>query len=417
MKSVIISQDQIHNLSNVDRKKQVHKLRLLKTLLAQGPQSVSDLSILLSASTPTTNIIINELLSDDVIMKSGYGNSIGGRKPELYTMKSDLLYILSIEMEGFSTKMAIVDNNNNIVSEIQSFPLMLSSEVNAVDILYHHASQLVKSSAIDFDKLIGIGISIPGLVNTKHGSSYTYIISNQHLQTLQQEFEDKFSRPVFMQNDVKSAALAESKLGLAKGKRDVLVLLMDWGIGLGIIMDGKLRSGTSGFSGEIGHIPFVEDGALCYCGKRGCLETVASGIALARMAKEGIKSGKYSLLNELSDQEIEKIEPYVVIDAANRGDQYAINILSDIGKNLGKAIATLIQLFNPELVILGGRIAEAKQYITTPIQQSINMYSMAQLTENTKIVLSNLGSDAGILGNVHTVVDKILDKQIDMILS
>jgi N-acetylglucosamine repressor len=417
MKPVIINQDHLKNLSNVEKKKYVQKLKLLKTLIAQGSKSVSELSAILSASAPTSIQIINELLGDGMIEKSGYGKSIGGRKPELYKMKPNLIYILSIEMEGFQTKMAVVDNNNHMVSGIHSFPLVLANEVNAVDILYKYAKELIQSSGIDFSKLIGIGISIPGLVNTKHGSSYTYIISNQHLQTLQQVFEERFDRPVFIQNDVKSSALAESKLGLAQGKRDVLVLLMDWGIGLGIIMDGELRSGTSGFSGEIGHIPFVEDGALCYCGKRGCLETVASGIALARLAKEGIKSGQHSLLNKLSDQEIDKIEPHVVVDAANQGDQYAINILSDIGKNLGKAIATLIQLFNPELVILGGKIAEAKQYITTPIQHSINMYSMTQLTENTKIVLSELGPDAGILGNVHTVVEKIFDKQINMIVS
>ncbi|TKC07905.1 ROK family protein [Pedobacter polaris] len=415
MKSLIISKDHISKLSNIDKKKHIQKLRLLKTIIASGPKSVSDLSAILFTSTPTSIQIINELLHDGIIEKNGYGKSIGGRKPELYMMKPNSLYILSIEMEGFKTKMAIVDNNNNIVSGIQSFPLVLADEVNAVDLLYNYARQLIKSSEIDFNKLIGIGISIPGLVNTKYGSSYTYIISNRHLQTLQQVFEEKFNRPVFIQNDVKSSALAESKVGLAQDKRDVLVLLMDWGIGLGIIMDGELRSGTSGFAGEIGHIPFVEDGALCYCGKRGCLETVASGIALVRMAKEGIKSGQLSMLNELSDQEIDKIEPHIVIDAANRGDQYAINILSDIGKNLGKAIATLIQLFNPELVILGGRIAEAKQYITTPIQHSINMYSMVQFTENTKIVLSELGPDAGILGNVHTVVEKIFDYQIELI--
>jgi len=195
---------------------------------------------------------------------------------------------------------------------------------------------------------------------------------------------------------------------LARGRRDVLVLSLDWGIGLGIIMDGKLRSGITGFAGEIGHIPLVNDGALCYCGKRGCLETVASGIALARMAKEGIKSGQHSLLNELSDQEIDSIEPQLVIDAANRGDQYAINILSEVGINLGKGISILIQLFNPELIILGGRIAEARQYITTPIQQSINKYCMAQIREKTKIALSDLGKEADIMGPVAVVMENIL---------
>src|SRR5690606_7196052 len=217
-----------------------------------------------------------------------------------------------------------------------------------------------------------------------------------------------------IQNDVKSAALAESRFGLAQNKQDVLVVSLDWGVGLGIIMDGKLRSGTIGYAGEIGHIPLVNDGILCYCGKRGCLETVASGIALANMAKEGIKSGQASFLTELSDQELERLEPQIIIDAANRGDQYAISILSQVGINLGKGISILIQLFNPELIILGGKIAEAKQYITTPIQQSINTYCMAQLREKTKIELSNLGKNAAILGSVAVVMENLFEDQIDL---
>src|SRR5690606_11959986 len=162
------------------------------------------------------------------------------------------------------------------------------------------------------------------------------------------------------------------------------------------------------------HTPFVNDGELCYCGKRGCLETVASGIAMAKMAKEGIQSGESSILNKLSEEEIEKIEPHVVISAANRGDQYAINILSNVGHSLGKAISTLIQLFNPELIILGGKIAEAKQYITLPIKHSVNTYCMTRLRENTKIELSQLGSDAGLLGSASIVMDSTFDKLIEM---
>jgi glucokinase-like ROK family protein len=417
MRSILVSKSLLETLSNIDKKKSLQKVKLLKAIFSEGPKSVSDVSLAINVSTPTSNQIIKELLEQNIIEKSGYGKSIGGRKPDLYALKPGLLYILSIEIESFKTKIVIVDNNNNYISGIHSLPLLLDNEMNAVSIIYNFAEQIIKSSNIDTDKMVGIGISIPGLVNAKRGSSYTYILSIKNLETLQKVLEENLKKPVYIQNDVKSVTLAESKLGLAHGKRDVLVLLMDWGIGLGIIMDGQLRSGSSGFSGEIGHIPFVDDGILCYCGKRGCLETEASGIALARMTKEGIKSGKYSLLNELSDQEIEKIEPQVVIDAANRGDQYAINILSDIGKNLGKAIATLIQLFNPELIILGGRIAEAKQYITIPIQHSINMYSMTELSENTKIVLSDLGTDAGILGNVNAVIEKIFEEQIELCIN
>jgi N-acetylglucosamine repressor len=322
---------------------------------------------------------------------------------------------LSIAMDRFRTQMAIFDNNNNNITGTQDFPIWISQDLSAVDQLYEYASKLISSSGINLDKLMGIGISMPGLVAAKEGNNYTYLLTHQESESLQQILENKFNKPVYIQNDVKSATLAEYRFGLAHGRKDVLVLSMDWGIGLGIIMDGKLRSGASGFAGEFGHIPLVTDGALCYCGKRGCLETVASGIALAQMAKDGIKSGQRSILNELSDREIDKIEPQLVIDAANRGDQYAINILSEIGINLGKGVAMLIQLYNPELIILGGKIAEAKQYITTPIQYSINKYCMAQLRERTTISLSLLGQKAGILGSVAIVMENIFEGYLELI--
>ena len=210
-------------------------------------------------------------------------------------------------------------------------------------------------------------------------------------------------------NDVKSATLAEYRFGQAQNMKNVLVLSMDWGLGLGIIIDGKLRTGASGFAGEFGHIPLIEGGALCHCGKRGCLETVASGIALARMAREGIRSGQSTMLRYLEEEDL---EPGLIINAANEGDQYAISILAETGRYLGKGIAILIQLFNPEAIILSGKIAKAKQYITIPIQQSINTYCMTQLRENTTLALSDLGSDAGILGSVATVMENIFEKQI-----
>jgi len=156
---------------------------------------------------------------------------------------------------------------------------------------------------------------------------------------------------------------------------------------------------------------------LCHCGKRGCLETEASGLALVRKAKEGLKKGQTSVLNNLKKEELEKLEPETIIDAANKGDQFAINVLSEIGINLGKGIAILIQIFNPELVILEGKIAEAKQFITTPIQQSMNTYCMMQLKERTKIELSTLGSNSSLFGGTIAVMDDIFKDQVSLVKS
>ncbi|MGY5851921.1 ROK family protein, partial [Salegentibacter sp. F14] len=226
-----------------------------------------------------------------------------------------------------------------------------------------------------------------------------------------------FKKPVVILNDAKSACLAEFRFGLARDKSNVLVISMDWGIGLGIIMGGRMHSGESGFAGEFGHIPMTEDGLLCHCGKRGCLETEASGLALVRRTKEGLKAGQTSVLNNLSQEEMDKLEPEVIIDAANKGDQFAIKVLSEIGIKLGKGIAILIQIFNPELVILEGKIAEAKQFITTPIHQSMNTYCMMQLKERTKIELSDLGSNSSLFGGTIAVMDEIFKDQVALVKS
>lgn len=238
------------------------------------------------------------------------------------------MFVLSIDIGRFRTKIAIYDNNNNNITGIREFELKIFKDQSALNMLFELGCNLIKDSGIDEKKIIGVGVCMPGLIDPMKSINYSYFYDTKDTQSLKEKLEEKFKRPVFIQNDVKSSTLTECRLGLAKNKSNVLVILLDWDIGLGAILDGKICTGTSGFFGEIGHIPFVDGGELCYCGKRGCLETVASGIAMARKAKAGIKSGQHSILNDLSGKEIDKIEPYLIIDAANRGDQYAISLLS-----------------------------------------------------------------------------------------
>jgi N-acetylglucosamine repressor len=408
-----LEEEYLEKLNHVERKKHLQKMKIVRHLYVKGARSNADICNRFSISSPTSMGLLNELMAEGVIEKQGRGESVGGRKPELYGMRNNSLFVLSIEMEKFSTHMAIFDGTNNNITGTHTFPIHLTKDLTALDELYQYANSLILSSGIDADKLMGIGLSMPGLVSSREGDSYTYLLTGQDETPLQDLLALKFNKPVYIQNDVKSATLAEYRFGAAQGRRDVLVLTLDWGIGLGIIMDGKLRLGTSGFAGEFGHIPFIDNGVLCHCGKRGCLETVASGSSLARMAREGMQSGQDTLLKELSGQELEKIDPQAIIQAAHEGDQYAINILAETGRNLGKGIAMLIQLFNPELIIIGGKMAEARQYLTTPIQQSINTYCMTQLRERTEIALSKLGQQAGILGPVATVMERIFEHRIE----
>ncbi len=414
MKSFLVDKEYLDRLSNIERKKYLQKVRLVKLLHAEGAKSNADIYRILNISSPTSLILINELLYEGVIEKKGKGISIGGRKPELYSLQDNYFFVLCIGMETFTTEIAILDNNNNNISGTHKFNLQMSRDETAISQLYKYAESVILTSGINVKKLVGVGMSMPGLVNSSAGKNYSHLFSGDDSKTLQDRLEGMFGKPVYIQNDVKTRALAEVRFGLATGRKDVLFLFVDWGIGLGIIMDGKLQSGNSGLAGEIAHMPFVEEGELCFCGKRGCLETVASGMALARMAKEAILTGENTILNTLSEKEIERIEPQLIVDAALKGDEYAIRILAEVGHKFGRAISALINLFNPELIILGGKIAEAKQYITLPIKQSIDKYYSPRIRENTEVALSTLGQDGGLQVSASIVLENIFEKQIEL---
>jgi N-acetylglucosamine repressor len=408
---LFLDNQRLASLNNVERKKHFLKIKLIKHFYVHGADSNAEICSRFGLSSPTSMALINELIADGMVRKQGRGKSIVGRKPDLYGLLDGCFYVLSIHVERFKTNLALFDNNNRFLTRIETLPLTLSKDLSAVDQLYAHAQSLLLTSGLDPEKFMGVGVSMPGLVDSEEGRNYTFWVTEE-ADSLQQVLERKFNKPVVIQNDVKSACLAEFRFGQAQGLQNVLIVSMDYGIGLGLILDGKMRKGSSGFAGEFGHIPLIENGLLCHCGKRGCLETVASGIAMTRMAKEGIKSGQSSFLNSHSATEMDSLEPKAIMEAANKGDQYAINILSEVGIHLGKGIAILIQLFNPELILLGGEITEAKQFITTPIQQSINTYCMPQLRERTRIALSDLGPNASLLGSVATVTENVLERQM-----
>jgi glucokinase-like ROK family protein len=413
--SSLLALEETHlaRLNNIERRKHIQKLKIVKHLYVKGAKTNADICSRFNISSPTSIAMLNELVAEGLVEKQGRGKSLGGRKPELYGLCDGSLFVLSVHMEQFKTRMAIFDNNNQIITGVHTFTIELTADLGALPQLHEHAQELIRESGIELKKLVGVGISMPGLVDSKEGNNHTYLLTAGE-ESLQQLLEEQFGKPVFLQNDAKSAALAEYRFGLAHGQRDVLVLSMDWGIGMGVILDGKLRSGASGFAGEFGHIPLVDGGALCHCGKRGCLETVASGSAIVRIAKAGIQAGQHTMLSQLPAEQVANLQPEHVYEAAHQGDQFAINTLAEVGTNLGKGIAILTQLFNPELIILGGEVAPAKQFILPNIQQAINTYCMAQLRERTSLVVSELGNNAVILGSVATVMENIFESYLEL---
>ncbi|MFA9371584.1 MAG: ROK family protein [Labilibaculum antarcticum] len=401
----------VNQLARVEKKRYVQQIKIVKTLYIDGPQSTSSLCKRLKISAPNMMTILGEMLGKRIVEKKGQGKSIGGRKPDLYGVTSESFYVVGVEMGIYKTKITLFNATNEQLTEVEEYPILLNNELDTINVIVEVINSFIERSGIDRKEVLGIGMSMPGLVDSVNGINHTYL--NYDNKPVADLLEEKIGRPVFIENDAKAMALAEFRLGCAKDKKDVLVLYLDWGIGLGMILDGKLYRGTSGFAGEFSHIPMVENGRLCRCGRLGCVETVASGIRVLQMAEEGVKAGKSSIVLEDNDLKHRYLGLKNVIKAALEGDQYAIGILDETGKNLGKGISTLIQLFNPELIVLCGKLAESGDLIVTPIQQGINTHAMKQISERANIVVTDFGTDIGMFGALAVIMENIFDNYIE----
>lgn len=388
----------------VEIKKTSHKKQILRAIYFSGPLSNSELSKLIKLSTPKINSLLVELIEDGLVTDLGRGDSSGGRRPNIYGLVEDGFYVVGITINITRTIISIFNANNQEVSGPHYFPIKLRSDIAVFNEVNRELEKVVRESNISRNKILVAGIELPGLINQKQGINKTYF---PHVTNLYEELVQLFGIPVYFNHDSKVRTFAEQHFGLAKNKKNVLMLQADWGLGLGIIIDGKLYAGKSGYSGEFGHLPIADNGILCTCGKQGCLETIASATAVARMAKEGIRKGSSSLIQELVKDDIDQIEISHVIQAANSGDQFAISLFSDVGYWLGRGIAYLIQIFNPELIIIGGRVAEASQFISAPIQQAIHTFSNQDISNDMEIKFSELGSKAGTMGAAAYALEKI----------
>lgn len=388
----------------VEIKKTGHKKHILRAIYFNGPLSNSELSKIIKLSTPKINSLLVELIEDGLVRELGRGDSSGGRRPNIYGLVEDGFYVVGITININRTIISIFNSNNQEVSGPHYFPIKMQSKLEIFHRVNEKLEEVVKESNIDREKILVAGIELPGLINQKLGINKTYF---PEITNLYEELRKIFGIPVYFNHDSKVRTFAEQHFGLAKNKKNVLMLQVDWGLGLGIIINGKLYAGRSGFSGEFGHLPIADNGVLCSCGKQGCLETIVSATAIARMARQGIENGNSSLIESLVKGNLDKIDIAVVTQAANAGDQFAISLFSDVGHWLGRGIAYLIQIFNPELIIIGGRVAEASQFIMAPIQQAIHTFSNRDISDDTEIKFSELGSKAGTMGAAAYALEKI----------
>ncbi|THU41119.1 ROK family protein [Niastella caeni] len=382
----------------------LYKRRIIKHLYFGNMLSCADLSDKIHKSIPLTTKILGKLMEEGMVTETGYAASTGGRRPVMYSLKQDVMYVVSVAMDQLVTQIAILDMQNRNVSDIELFELPLTKNPNAPAALAEKINDIIFRSGIPKSKIAGVGIGMPGFVNAVKGINYTFLETEGY--TITQYISAKVKLPVFIDNDSRLIALAELKFGAARYKKNALVINAGWGVGLGMILEGELFRGHDGFAGEFSHIPLFLNNKLCSCGKSGCLETETSLLVVIEKANKGLKSGKLSMLKEreLSADHPEKAFQ-IIVAAAGKGDKFAVEILSEAGYNIGRGVAILIHLLNPELVILSGRGSSAGKIWQAPMQQALNEHCIPRLSVNTEIEVSALGYTAELTGAAALVME------------
>lgn len=385
-------------------KQTAYKRELKKHLYFNSPLSCAELTVFTNKSLPFTTKFLNELIKDGAVVETGFAGSTGGRRAQTYSLKADLGYIVGVATDQLITTMGILDMHNNIIGKIEKIDLPLKNNSQSLQQLRDNLVKFIRNSGISNERIVGIGISIPGFVDVTKGINYMFLTPPPN-DSIESFIREKIDIPVLIDNDSSLIGLAELRLGEVRHHKNAMVINIGWGVGLGMILDGKLFRGHNGFAGEFSHIPVFKDNQkICSCGKTGCLETETSLLAIIEKANYGLKKGKMSILKELSIEQADR-SINAIMEAASKGDTFAVELFSEAGYNLGLGIAILITLLNPELIVLSGRGAAAGKLWLAPIQQAINEHCIPKTSEDVHLKISSLGEKAGLIGAAALVME------------
>lgn len=372
------------------------KKRIITYYIYNGNSTITDLSKELDLSIPTVTKFIGEMCDEGYITDFGKLETSGGRHPNLYGLNPESGYFIGVDIKKFAINIGLINFKGDMVELKMNLPYKFENTIDALHELCELINNFILTTGINTQKILNICINISGRVNPDGG--YSFSMFNFSERPLAEILAETLGHPVCIDNDTRAMTYGEYLQGCVKGEKNIIFVNISWGLGIGIIIDGKVYNGKSGFAGEFGHINIFDNEIICHCGKKGCLETEASGSALHRILLERINKGENSILSQRATQKTPPLTLDEIIEAANKEDLLCIEIIEEIGQKLGRQIAGLINIFNPELVIIGGTLSLTNDYITQPIKTAIRKYSLNLVNKDSTITCSKLKDKAGIIG-------------------
>ena len=383
-------------LDKKDNKNSILKKTILRLCIQSGEYSIAALSEQINTSVPTVTKLIGELMDEGFMIELGKSGTSGGRRPSIYGLNPAAGYFIGLDIRHTHASVAVTDFKGNLVCYQNDIPFILEIDEACLHTISKNIRDFFVEHDLDWNRVLGMGISVAGRVNPKTGYSNLYSFDPD--RPINKILSEDLDIPVVIENDSRAMTYGEYLSGVVKKEKNVLFVNVSWGLGMGMILDGRLYYGTSGYSGEFGHFPLLDNDQICRCGKVGCLETGASGSALVRMISEQLQAGRASSLSRIfKDQG--KVNLNDIFKAVQEEDILTIETIEKIGANLGRGLAGLINVFNPQLVVLGGKVAMAGDYLLLAVRSAVKRHAQTIANQDTAIKFSKLRNQAAPIGD------------------
>lgn len=386
-------------------------LTLLRLIRDSGPVSRSDLVELTGLSKATVSILIRDLEETGIIVPVGPGTSAVGPKPRLIGFRGDFRHVIGIDFSDTHYIAALVDLNGRIACE-PIYGDVAKGEKGLLATVSHIVGELKQVATQHGYSLCGIGIALSGLINSDRGIVHSSTVFDVTDMPLQDELERRFQLPVRIDGDVNVrlvAEEAEDEVGWAL--RNVIYVYVGTGVGAGIYLNDEIYRGTSGLVGEVGHIPVEGDGPKCACGRSGCLEAVASWPMLASMATEaGFDPGSHKGPRDPEEGAPRGLTSDDVARAAEAGDPLALAACNRLANYLAEGLATLANVLNPDLIILGGKIDAYPGLFYPLLRQGLNQKALPPVASQVELRIAKAGPLAGVKGTAGLLFPVVMSR-------
>jgi len=324
-------------------------------------------------------------------------------------------YVIGVDLGGTKIATALCDSDCSILSKVKVNTGSNDGEERVLQRIKESIYQVIELSGVPLDQISGIGISSPGPLSVSRGIIIYVASIGWNNVPIRQLIYDEFKVPTYLENDCNAAAYGEKWLGAGRGYDNLIYITVSTGIGSGIILDQKIYHGKHDAAGEFGHICIEYDGRRCSCGNKGCLQAYSSGTAIAQIARENISQAANSSILDYSKNDVNSIDCLAAEKAAYDGDEYARNIWIQAGSKLGHGISILMQMVDPDIVVIGGGVSKAWDLFYSPMINAIKEHTYKLISDDMVIVPAQLGDDVGVLGAAMIVLKEQGIKENDFL--